>query len=216
MQYAGADISIPLLYPPRGNPIYVRLFLGSEDDDLWRSIYVHRNMPNNLFALPCWDTTVCPVCRRLLEFGRSWHGISTYRRSEVGFCYAWLCRYDGKMRHVRNRVNKPLVLYGHTRFLNELNQTILDLMNKNLKRFCEFCNPGKSFRPLRIKFLYDKKGYEVIFHQGYKEPPFEVPDSWPPLSKLIFEENEEPDPKELSEYLENIENAHSRWLLNQQ
>ena len=208
----GADLLIPLLYPPHGKPIYVRIFLDTEFE-IWRSIYVHRKIPNNQFTLPCWDRKACPVCRRLLGFDQSWPSIPDYSRSEVGFCYAWLCRYDGRISHVKSRVNKLVVLYGHTRFLNALNKTILDLMNKNLKRFCEFCDHEKPFRPLRIQYFYNKKDYEVVFHQSYKELPSYVPDYLPPLSKLFFEKDEEPDPKELAQYLEDMENDHTRWVL---
>lgn len=208
-QYAGADIRIPLLYPPRFSPIYVRVFLDAEGE-LWRSIHVHRNS-SNPFALPCWDRTTCPVCRRLLELDQYWPDISKNRRSEVGFSYAWLYRYKGKMPHVENCVNRPILLYGHTRFLNKLNEALLQLVEKNPS--LEFCNPQESFRPLRIDSVSEKNDFKVLLHQGNKEPPFEVPDNLPPLSKLIFEEKEAPDPKKLNQYLKNIENAHSQWLL---
>jgi hypothetical protein len=209
MQYAGADIRIPLLYPPRFSAIYVRVFLDAEDE-LWRSIYVHRNSYNP-FALPCWDRSACPVCMRLDEFEQSWPGILKYKRSEVGFSYAWLCRYKGKMSHILNCVNKPLILYGHTRFLNELIKAIKELLDKNASS--EFLNPHESFRPFRIESLPDKNDFKVLLHQGNREPSFEVPDNFPPLSQLIFKENEKPDPKKLDQYLKNMETAYSQWLL---
>lgn len=209
MQYAGADIRIPLLYPPLFSAIYVRLFLDTEGE-LWRTIYVHRNSYNP-FALPCWDRATCPVCMRLLEFEQSWPDIAKYRRSEVGFAYAWLYRYKGKMRHVLSCVNRRLILYGHTRFLNELIKAIKELLDKD--PCLQLCNPRESFRPFRIESVPDKNDFKVTLHQGNKEPPFEVPDNLPPLSKLIFEANEEPDPKKLDQYLKNVGNAHSKWLL---
>lgn len=209
VQYAGADVSIPVLYPPRFSAIYVRLFLDTEEE-LWRTIYVHRNSYNP-FVLPCWDRATCPVCIRLREFEQSWPDIFKYKRSEVGFSYAWLYRYKGKMRHVLSCVNKPLILYGHTRFLNELIKAIKELLDKDPG--LQICNPQESFRPFRIESVPEKNDFKVTLHQGNKEPPFEVPDKLPPLSKLIFQENEEPDPKKLDQYLKNMEIAYSKWLL---
>ncbi|MGO8879773.1 MAG: hypothetical protein ACLPVO_13085 [Desulfomonilaceae bacterium] len=209
MQYAGLAIRIPLLYPPRFSAIYVRIFLDAEIE-LWRSIHVHRNS-HTPFALPCGDRSICPVCVRLLELDQSWPDIFKYRRSEVGFSYAWLYRYKGKMRHVLSCVNKPIILYGHTKFLNELNGAIKELLDKNSS--LEFCNPQESFRPFRIESVPDKNDFKVVLHQGNKEPPVEIPDNLPPLSQLIFVEKEEPDPKKLDQYLMKIETAHSLWLL---
>jgi len=115
------------------------------------------------------------------------------------------------MAHVKACLNRPLILYGHTRFLNELNRAISQLLDKNPS--LNFCNPQESFRPFQITFLHEQNDFKVLLHKGNKEPPFEVPDNLPALSQLIFEEGEEPDSKKLAQYVKNMENAYSKWLL---
>ncbi len=202
------NVQIPIIHPPRYSPIYVRFFLDPEGE-LFRSIHVHKKS-YDAFAIPCWQKTSCPICSRVSELDRSWSELFKYRRTEIGFSYAWIYRYSGKMSHIKAWINGPVILYGHKKFLDELARVISDLGKiPNL----DILDPDCSSRPFRVETVSEKNDFRISIHHGNKEMPFKIPKNLPPLSQLIFTDKQEPDPKKVQRYLESLDRNYNKNFL---
>lgn len=203
------NVQIPIIHPPRYSPIYVRFFLDSEGE-LFRSIKVHKTS-YDVFAMPCWEEASCPVCSRLAQLNKSWPEIFKYRRTEVGLCYAWLCKYAGKMNHIKAWVNRPVILYGHKKFVDELARAVSAYLGKNSNG--DIFDSGCSSRPFRIETVSEKNDFRISIYQGNKEPPYKIPENLPPLSQLIFTNKQQPDPIKVKKYLERLDKNYYKNFL---
>lgn len=192
----------PIIYLPRGRT-YARFYRDSEGQYI-RWFYVHKCGQD---WIRCVGPLECKICRQI----RAHCGYSSptrgYRSRLICLCYAWLDHRGGKSKA---EFGQHVLLWGPERFGDKLASVVRELESDEKRH--SFFDPAANQGFVEIYHGSRPTQINVTVSMKIESPVLPLPREFPPLSRRLVIENEEPDRAQLEKLLLKVEAACKKRL----
>jgi hypothetical protein len=196
---------LPIVYIPDGT-LQARFYIDSEGNYV-KTFYRHKvNKPVKL-SFQCLGPDRCKACQRLAEIS-GWKFAYQWASREQSIAYAYLLSYEGASSDFV-KLETPVILMGNYKLANSLSEEISDL--NSLDDIAKFFDPDELYARIKIKSTQRMREFsmKLLNNQPTTIPP--LPDEIPPLSQIMYKEDDEPSSEVVARYIQLMEKAYEDW-----